>query len=575
MKWIALPIVLVGAALALAALLLPGGDTASSALAGYESLRKAQAGLPETLAGLEQLTARDGAVGWQARILVARAHAAEGRFAEAADFLRRALELRATTALRAELGALLEAAGLRAEAKAEWEKLLPKSEAVLAMKRLEPDAVRLATLLVGAGRYAEALPLVTPPVTDAARLARARALAGLGTSSEAAAEFARYLEKHGGETAVRIEYGRAVGRAGDSAGALQIYRSVGAAGAYREGLLLESLGRVQDAAAAYQRSSDSEARWRAARLLESLGDAEGALKIYEALAPGTHRVHDDAALRATVLLRNAGHADRAAGLADELPPAFEWILGSYVPAKRSASASGAASASVAGALRVADALVKRGDVEWAASELDFALTSADTAGCVAVGEWFAKHGDARRAFQIGSELLPKDASRAVAKLAYPRAYWANVERWSSTYGVDPYLVLAVIREESNYLPTAVSSSNAGGLMQLLPSTAKWIAESKCKLRYTDSLSFDPDANIRMGTWYLSYLTGLYDGDIVRAVAAYNGGNGNVDRWTAAAKVTRRADVPGALGSIETREYLVKVLNAWLTYRELYASDPTP
>jgi soluble lytic murein transglycosylase len=574
MKWIALPIVLVGAALALAALLLPGGDMASSALAGYESLRKAQAGLPQTIAGLEDLAARDGAVGWEARVLAARAHAAAGQFAEAATFLRRALELRVTTALRAELGTTLEAAGLRAEAKAEWEKLLPKTEAVLAMMRLEPDAVRLATLLVGAGRYADALPLVTPPATDAARLARARCLAGLGTTSEAASEFARYLEKHSGETAVRIEYGRVVERAGDSAGALQIYRGVGAAGAYREGLLLESLGRIQDAVGAYQRSSDSEARWRAARLLESMGDTEGALKIYEALASGTHRVRDDAALRATLLLRDAGHADRAAGLADKLPAAFEWILGSYVPAKRSGSTSGAVSSSVAGALRVADALAKRGDAEWAASELDFALTSADTAGRIAVGEWFATHNDPRRAFQIGSGLLPKDAARAVAKLAYPRAWWANVQRWSSTYGVDPYLVLAVIREESNYLPTAVSSSNAGGLMQLLPSTAKWIAESKCKLRYTSELSFDPDANIRMGTWYLSYLTGLYDGDVVRAVAAYNGGNGNVDRWTAAANVTRRADVPGALGSIETREYLVKVLNSWLIYRELYASDPT-
>ncbi|MCX6098924.1 MAG: lytic transglycosylase domain-containing protein [Candidatus Bipolaricaulota bacterium] len=574
MKWIALPIVLVGAALALAALLLPGGDTASSALAGYESLRKAQAGLPQTIAGLEDLAARDGAVGWEARVLAARAHAAAGRFAEAATFLRRALELRVTTALRAELGTMLEAAGLRAEAKAEWEKLLPKTEAVLAMMRLEPDAVRLATLLVGAGRYADALPLVTPPATDAARLARARCLAGLGTTGEAASEFARYLEKHSGETAVRIEYGRVVERAGDSAGALQIYRGVGAAGAYREGLLLESLGRIQDAVGAYQRSSDSEARWRAARLLESMGDAEGALKIYEALASGTHRVRDDAALRATLLLRDAGHADQAAGLADKLPAAFEWILGSYVPAKRSGSTSGTVSSSVAGALRVADALAKRGDAEWAASELDFALTSADTAGRIAVGEWFAAHNDPRRAFQIGSELLPKDAARAVAKLAYPRAWWANVERWSSTYGVDPYLVLAVIREESNYLPTAVSSSNAGGLMQLLPSTAKWIAESKCKLRYTSELSFDPDANIRMGTWYLSYLTGLYDKDVVRAVAAYNSGNGNVDRWTAAANVTRRADVPGALGSIETREYLVKVLNSWLIYRELYASDPT-
>ncbi|MCX6101193.1 MAG: hypothetical protein NTV92_07200 [Candidatus Bipolaricaulota bacterium] len=129
MKWIALPIVLVGAALSIAAVLLPGGDTASSALAGYETLRKVQDGLPRTMPSLEQLAGRDGAVGWEARILAARAHAAEADFAGAADFLRRALELRATTALRAELGTMLEAAGLRVEAKAEWEKLLPKPDA--------------------------------------------------------------------------------------------------------------------------------------------------------------------------------------------------------------------------------------------------------------------------------------------------------------------------------------------------------------------------------------------------------------------------------------------------------------
>ena len=573
MKWIALPIVLVGAALSIAAVLLPGGDTASSALAGYERLRRAQDGLPRTMPSLEQLAGRDGAVGWEARILAARAHAAEADFAGAADLLRRALELRATTALRVELGTMLEAAGLRAEAKAEWEKLLPKSEAVFAMMRLEPDAVRLASVLVTAGRYADALPLVTPATTDAARLARARALAGLGKSADATAEFAHYMESHKSETAVRIEYGRAVERAGESDRALEIYHNIGAAGAYREGLLLESLGRVRDAVDAYQRSSDLEAHWRAARLLESLGDVAGALKIYEALAAGTHRVRDDAALRAVLLWRASGDAELAGDLADGLPAAFQWILGSYAPPEFAAATPSAVSAVVTAALRVADALAREGNVEWATAELEFAFVGADAAGRIAIGQWYAKQGDARRAFQIGSELLAKMPTRAVYELAYPKAYWTSVTKWAETYEIDPYLVLAVIREESNYLPTAVSSSNAGGLMQLLPSTAKWIAESKCKLTYTADLAFDPGANIRMGAWYLSYLAGLYDGDIVRAVSAYNGGNGNVDRWTAASKATRRADVPGALASIETREYLTKVLNSWLAYRTLYAPDP--
>ena len=572
MKWIALSIVLVGAALSIVVVLWP--DSGSSPLAGYEALRRARAGLPGSADDLDELAKRDGAMGWQAGILAARAHAAAADFAGAADRLQRALEVRSTTALRAELGTWLEAAGLRAEAKAEWSKLLPKADAVEAMQRLEPDAVRLATVLVSAGRYADALPLVTPAKTDAARLARARSLVGVGKAGEAVVEFAQYIAAHKSETAVAIEYARALERAGDSERALAIYRGLGAAGAYREGLLLESLGRVREAVDALKRSSDSEAQWRAARLLESLGDAAGALAIYEKLAVGTHRVRDDAALRAVALLQASGKADRAASLAMGLPAAFRWILGSYAPPAFALSPSVSAP-SVADALRVADALAKRGEIDWATTELEFALDGADEAGRKAIAQWFARHGDPRRGFQLGSGLLATEPSREVYELAYPKAFWSSVTTWAEIYNVDPYLILAVVREESNYLPTAVSSSNAQGLMQLLPSTAKWIAESKLKLVYTAGLSFDPDANLRMGTWYLSYLTGYYDGDVARAVAAYNGGNGNVDRWTEAAKATRRADLPGALVSIETREYLTKVLNSWLIYRALYSTDPTP
>ncbi len=575
MKWIALPIVLLGAALSLAALFLPAGSGASSPLAAYEALRKAQNSLPASMTAVEALAERDDAVGWQARILAGRAHAAAGDFDGAADFLRRALALRATADLRAELGSILEAAGRRAEAKAEWEKLLPKSDAVSAMRRLEPDAVKLATVLVTAGRYSDALPLVTPATSDAARLVRARALAGSGASSDAAAEFALYLAKHKSETPVRIEYARALERAGQSDQALATYRGIGAAAAYREGLLLESLGRVRDAVSAYERSSDPEAKWRAGRLLESLGEAEEALAIYKTLAQGTHRAHDDAALRAVLLLRASGKAADAAAFVSDLPSAFRWILGTYSPSAIAAIDAGTVSSAVAASLRVADALYGLGSTEWAAAELEFTLVGADTAGHIAIGRWFADHGDARRAFQIGTEVLTETPSRDAYELAYPKAYWTSVERWASTYNVDPYLVLAMVREESNYLSTAVSSSNALGLMQLLPSTAKWIAESKCKLVYSSDLPFDPDANVRMGTWYISYLIGYYDGDVARGVAAYNGGNGNVDRWTAAAKVTRRADVPGALASIETREYLTKVLDSWLWYRALYSSDTTP
>jgi soluble lytic murein transglycosylase len=135
--------------------------------------------------------------------------------------------------------------------------------------------------------------------------------------------------------------------------------------------------------------------------------------------------------------------------------------------------------------------------------------------------------------------------------------------------VDPLLVLAVIREESNFFPGAISTSDARGLMQLLPSTAKWIAQSKLGIAYREEDLFDPETNIRLGTWYLGSLLGQFGGDVSRAVAAYNGGPGNVTRWLEAAGSVSRAEFPGLLALAETREYLVKVLNAWLTYRGLY------
>ncbi len=572
MKWIALSVVLLGAAISILVLWLPPGS-ASVDLAGYDALRRARAGLPSTLGDIEGLAVQNGALGWQASVLAARARAALADFAAASEWLRRAVALRSTPALRAELAAMLEVSGARAEAKAEWENLLPKADAVQAMQRLEPDGARLAAVLVTAGKPADALPLVTPAKSDAARLTRARALLALGRTDEAVVEFAAYVAVRPDETAVRIEYGRAVERSGDSERALAIYRSAGAAGAYREGLLLESLGRLREAAVALQRSADGEALWRAARLLESLGDAPEALAIYEKLAVGTHRVRDDAALRAVVLLRAAGRVSEATSRAAMLPAAFQWILGSYVAPTWPAVPSVPNAAG--GLLALADALVARGETDWATGELEFALEGADAATRIAIGQWYAERGDARRAFQIGSGLLASDVSRAAYELAYPRAHPVSVSKWAETYSVDPFLILAVIREESNYLATAVSSSNAGGLMQLLPSTAKWIAESKCQLAYTADLVFSPDANIRMGTWYLGYLTGYYKGDVARAVAAYNGGNGNVDRWTTAAKVAQRVDLPGALASIETREYLTKVLNAWLLYRALYTADLIP
>ncbi|MEX2454668.1 MAG: transglycosylase SLT domain-containing protein [Rhodospirillaceae bacterium] len=108
-----------------------------------------------------------------------------------------------------------------------------------------------------------------------------------------------------------------------------------------------------------------------------------------------------------------------------------------------------------------------------------------------------------------------------AELYAPAEIRAMVERMAPEYSLDPKLVLAVIQIESAYQSNAVSSANAQGLMQLIPATA---------LRFGVRDPFDPMDNIRGGMGYLKWLLRRFDGDVVKSVAAYNAGEGAVDRY---------------------------------------------
>ena len=134
-------------------------------------------------------------------------------------------------------------------------------------------------------------------------------------------------------------------------------------------------------------------------------------------------------------------------------------------------------------------------------------------------------------------------------------------------GLDPHLVLAVVAAESGGNPRAVSKAGARGLMQLMPATAE---EQAGKLRMADydvEKLFDIDVNLKLGSAYLKYLLRYYDGVEPFAIAAYNAGMGNVNKWREAAPDASPREVIEREGFEETRTYLRRVLR----YRDVYAT----
>lgn len=539
----------------------------SPALAPYDLLFRATNAPEEYLPELWSLCAREDGAGWIARVELSKVLLANGEEAAAASLLKEALSLRDSREARKLLAKALEKTNRPKEALEEWKKLLPDPEAADAVRRLEKDGLSAGKALLAGGAYSQALQALSGLASTEAFLLRARALVGLGRYSEAAQEYARYLALVPGDSKAQVEYGQVLERLGQLEKARSAYVAAGKDGAYRLGLLLEAQGALEDAVFAYLRSGEPEGKWRAARILEAQGRTNDALSIYQELARSGTRLADDAALLAYLILLGQGRGNEAASFKSLLCPAFLWLLGEQVPALPLAPNpfTGASEAT-----ELADALVsKYGEKgrEWAYVVLDIALAKATPAEALVIGEWYKKKGDWPRTYAVGTKLISTLPCARAYMLAYPAAWEESVKKWAQEYGVDPFLVWAVMREESGFRPEAVSSSGACGLMQLLPSTARWIAEEKLRIPYSDELLFDPDYNIRLGTWYLRYLLEQF-GEVAWAVAAYNGGPGNLRRWTEGG-LKSLADLPGALRSPETREYLAKVLNSWLIYRQLY------
>ena len=157
----------------------------------------------------------------------------------------------------------------------------------------------------------------------------------------------------------------------------------------------------------------------------------------------------------------------------------------------------------------------------------------------------------------------------IAKIVYPKDYEDYVLKYSEEFNVSKDLIYAIIKTESNFNADAKSAKDAIGLMQIIGPTGEWIAETLGFDDFYEDILFDPETNIKMGTYYISYLLKMYENDEKCALCAYNAGYKNVDSWLSNEKYSKDEKKLEVVPYPETEKYVNQVLNNKKIYAYLY------
>ena len=169
-------------------------------------------------------------------------------------------------------------------------------------------------------------------------------------------------------------------------------------------------------------------------------------------------------------------------------------------------------------------------------------------------------------------VVSQAAQKGYRELALPLRHDDIIRQQAKKKDLDPALIAAVIYQESRFRPRE-SSAGAQGLMQILPSTADFIATKSGGTKFTTEDLATPQVNISYGAWYLRYLLDQYDNDTLTALAAYNAGEGRVGEWLAeSGKSGGSITDPNEIPFPETREYVKNVLKAREEYKREYARE---
>jgi soluble lytic murein transglycosylase len=219
-------------------------------------------------------------------------------------------------------------------------------------------------------------------------------------------------------------------------------------------------------------------------------------------------------------------------------------------------------------------LANAGLNEYIPAEIQ-AADGSEQWGAFAEAEIYASDGEAYRAMRVLKRALPFYTSAPIDtipigywKILFPQQYWSAIQQEAAKNGLDPYMVASLIRQESEFNPAAISSANAFGLMQLLPSVGRSMAKEEGIRHFNEIELLNPETNIRLGTRYLKQTLDKFDGQAPYAFAAYNAGDNRVTDWQGIGKYHGMDEFVESIPFTETREYVQAILRNESIYREL-------
>lgn len=531
----------------------------------------AQASLEERKPGLETLATRRDAIGYLANLTLGEALSGEEEYA--VGYLQQALALHDTKEIRLKLAMAMLQEGEVEEAKALFFTLLPNEAAMEQLTLLGISPKEIGEGLIK-GKHYEALLAYHLQLEEGdqeslwALAQRAHSQGALGNYQEALALFESVRAQGGTLQDTELWwYGRSLEALGKEKEAIQVYQALGKEGAYRLGMLLEKQGSIQAAAAVYETSPEEVSRWKGAKLYEQVGNWSRALEIYQQLAREEGNYRYDAAYRAYILMdRHQIEGKEEMVVYLQTQPAWmhrigkemQWHMEDTVP-------------ETVAILDKLEEYRQMGRNDLAEIELSIIAKQGTPADQIALGEYYLAQGQYSEGVKWGIRALKNSKEARAYRLSYQRPYEDLVLKAAETYGVDPYLIWAVMREESHFQADAQSWVGAMGLMQIMPATGEEIA-SRLKVTLNPGQLLEPETNITFGAFYLSRLLKQFDGNLDKALAAYNGGQGNVRKWEKSPLGTAPEDFPTAVTFYETQQYITKVTNTYLTYRWLYEGE---